>query len=191
VFMWGVLGDIQLSSSLYLTPGIWFVQKGVQDSGSSTRANYLETNALLKTYLADNANWRFYLAGGAGFGVLLGATSVSSGGASTDLSDSMMRNELSAQLGLGYETSVGAETDMIFGLNYNRGLTNNLDVTKSGGVEGKWSGLYAFVAFRFHSSQESTTPEERAMDYLKWKNSSKNSSNDSVTQEKFIDSITP
>jgi len=187
----GSFGDIQLSSSLYLAPGIWFVQKGVQDSSSSTRASYLETTALLKTYLVDRPQSRFYLAGGGGLGVLLEASTVSSGGVSTDLANSMMRNELSAQLGVGYETSVGEETDMILGVSYSRGLTNNLDLTKSGGVEGKWSGFYAFVALRFHPTQESNTPEDRAMEYLKWKNGGKNSSHDPVTQEKFVDSITP
>lgn len=187
----GSFGDVRLSSSLYLTPGIWFVQKGVQDSSSSTRASYLETTALLKTYLFDRSQSRFYLAGGGGLGVLLDASSVSSGGVSTDLGGSMMRNELSAQLGLGYETSVGEETDMILGATYSRGLTNNLDVAQSGGVEGKWSGIYAFLALRFHPTQESNTPEDRAMDYLKWKNGSKTSSSDPATQEKFVDSITP
>ncbi|NBX93528.1 MAG: PorT family protein [Proteobacteria bacterium] len=166
----GTYGDIRLTPLLVLSPGFFFVQKGVQDSSIYTRANYLETSALLKVYLVDNPTFRWYLGAGGSFGILLGANTVAGNGTSTPVAGLMNRNEVAAQGGMGFEFSVGEETDLILGATYTRALTSNLDINYTSGVEGRWAGIYGFVAIRVHEKREANTPEERAEQYLQWKN---------------------
>jgi hypothetical protein len=166
----GVYGEKYLSPSWVLTPGIYFSQKGARNSAASRRANYLETSALLRWYFLDGAKWRSYLGFGGGFGVLLSAEDVTSAGVLADKFTFFSKNELSAQAGWGLEFPVADDTGMQLGITYSRSVTSFLDPTTVGGDKGTWSGFYGFVALRFKSQKESITTEDRARDYLRWKN---------------------
>lgn len=176
----GVFGERYLSPSWVLTPGIYFSQKGAKNNSASRRANYLETSALLRWYWLNGNKWRSYLGFGGGFGVLLSAEDLTNTGVQTDKFVYFSKNELSAQLGWGLEFPIADDTGMQIGLTYSRSLTNFLDPTTVGGDRGTWSGFYGFVALRFKMQTESISTEERAMDYLRWKNSNPSSQPSSV-----------
>jgi len=163
----GAFGENYLSSSWVFSPGVFVSQKGVQNSGSLTRATYLETSAQLRWYFTDKPNWRSYFGFGAAYGILLDAETVTSAGASTNAFYDINRNELSGLVGAGFEFPVASDTGLQIGCNYVHGLTDGLIV---GNQDGKWSGLYAFVALRFKSSISNEGSVDRAMDYLRWKN---------------------
>lgn len=166
----GAFGERYISTSWVFSPGVFLSQKGVQNSASFTRATYLETSAQLRWYFADKPRWRSYFGFGAGYGILLDAETVTSGGQTSNAWQNLNKNELSAQLGAGFEFPVSSSTGLQFGCTYSRGLTNNLSPATSSGADGKWTGIYAFVALRFKTKDESYGPQERALDYLKWKN---------------------
>ncbi|NBX75425.1 MAG: hypothetical protein EBQ92_02640 [Proteobacteria bacterium] len=166
----GVYGEKYLSPSWVLTPGIYFSQKGAKTGAASRRANYLETSALLRWYFLDGSKWRSYLGFGGGFGVLLSAEDVTNAGVLADKFSFFSKNELSAQVGWGLEFPVSSDTGMQLGITYSRSMTSFLDPTTVGGDKGTWNGFYGFVALRFKSQKESITTEDRARDYLRWKN---------------------
>jgi len=166
----GVYGERYLSPSWVLSPGIYYSQKGAKNTTASRRANYLETSAMLRWYFADGTRWRSYLGVGGGFGVLLSAEDVTNSGVLANKFSLFSKNELSAQAGWGLEFPVSAETGVQLGITYSRSVTSFLDPTTVGGDKGTWSGFYGFVALRFRSQKESITTEDRARDYLRWKN---------------------
>jgi hypothetical protein len=172
----GAFGERYLSPSWIFSPGVFISQKGVQNSGSFTRATYLEASAQLRWYFADKPRWRSYLGFGGGFGILLDAQTVSSTGQNSAAWGYLNKNELSAQLGAGFEFPVSSDVGLQFGCSYVYGLSSNLDPSTSGGLNGRWTGIYGFVGLRFKTTQESDGPQERAMDYLRWKNGGMKSS---------------
>jgi len=169
----GVYGERYLSPSWSLTPGIYLSQKNtkLKSDDAFRKATYLEASSLLRWYFVDNGNWRSYFGVGGGFGILLSVEDSSADGTSAEMKGAFSKNELSFQGGWGIEFPVGAETGLQLGITYSRSLTNFLDPGLSQGDRGTWSGFYSFAALRFKNRVESNNPEERARDYLRWKNS--------------------
>jgi hypothetical protein len=165
----GVFGERYLSSSWVFSPGIYLSQKGGKTASSTGHASYLETSALLRYYFFDKPRWRSYLGFGGAFGVLLSAEDMTNSGLATDQFSSFNKNELSAQLGLGFEFPFADETGMQVGLTYSRGLTSYLDPTKVSGDKGTWNGFYAFVALRLKPEKGESSAQDRAYDYLRSK----------------------
>lgn len=167
----GAFGETYLNSSWVISPGLFYIEKGAKDTASSTTASYLEVSSQLRLYLIDNPGFRSYLGFGASFGILLSADTTSNAGQISSTFGLLNKNELSGQVGAGFEFPVGSETGLQFGALYIRGLTNHLRADTTSGMDGKWQGFYGFVALRFKSNRESSSSIDRAMDYLKWKNS--------------------
>jgi len=162
----GVFGEMPLSKGLVFSPGVFLSQKGAENSIARLKVNYLETSAQLKWYFVDGFDFRMYLGGGFGFGILMAAETLQSNGTVTDQFSGLAKNELSGQGGLGLEFSLSKDTAMQLGFSYVRGLSSH---TSNALISGKWEGFYAFTGFRFKGERESNTPEKRARDYVDFK----------------------
>lgn len=176
----GFFGEIPLSSRMYLTPGLSFVQKGTKTTTGSISAEYVETAAMLRWYFWNTNDWRAYLGVGPSYGVLL-TSELDQSGTVSDFTRSMARNDFSVQGGLGLEFPLSGTIGMQLGATYSRTLSNTLNSLNSGGIKSHWEGAYAFASWRFKSNQSTAvTVHDRAEEYLKFKNASPASKNDGL-----------
>ncbi|NBW98893.1 PorT family protein [bacterium] len=170
----GVFGERYLGNAITLNPGVYFSQKGVKlnigGSSATSKADYLELSANLRWYFVDDLGTRAYLGAGLGFGILMGGETISSLGAVTNSTNQLAKNELSFQGGAGVEFELNADSGLLFGLTYCRGLSNHLNVSTTQGRNGLWNGFYGFAGIRFKNQREANTPLERAREYLRTKN---------------------
>lgn len=170
----GVFGERYLGNAITLNPGVYFSQKGVKlnsgGSSATSKADYLEISANLRWYFVDDLGTRAYLGAGLGFGILMGGETVSSLGAVTNSTNQLTKNELSFQGGAGVEFELNADSGLLFGLTYCRGLSNHLNISTTQGQNGLWNGFYGFAGIRFKNQREANTPLERAREYFRTKN---------------------
>lgn len=164
----GVFGEVPLKGSLFLSPGISFSQKGIENSSTKFKVSYLEMSGQLRWFFINTNDFRVYLGSGLGFGTLLSADEIGASGISTDQFGLIEKNELSWQGSLGLELSLSNETALQLGFSYVQGLSNHLS---NSAVVGKWQGIYLTTGLRFKDVASDSSPEERARDYIKFKTS--------------------